>query len=154
MRIVAVERASYLKLEGRDGRHPVLQRPIIRRRPTSSPLPAAIRLPPPIGATVWRNTVDHRHGRCLTLAKWETVSGQFGGYFTFSHDDKVRLLPRITWTKCPSLLLDALLFCRLRWLISVVLMTVSIVDKVLDPLLPGDQLSFLRSRTPAHGPHG
>src|SRR5262245_51103192 len=28
--------------------------------------------------------IGHRHGLvvCLTLAKWETVSGQFGGYLT------------------------------------------------------------------------
>ena len=27
--------------------------------------------------------IGHRHGVvCLTLAKWETVSGQFGGYLT------------------------------------------------------------------------
>src|SRR5262249_45531796 len=32
--------------------------------------------------------VAHRHGVvCLTLAKWETVSGQFGGYLTSNGEE-------------------------------------------------------------------
>ena len=29
---------------------------------------------------------------CLTLAKWETVSGQFGGYLTVKQDKSIKYL--------------------------------------------------------------
>src|SRR5262245_22529240 len=46
---------------------------LLRRRPA----PPALNRRDDLNAIA---RIGHRHGVCLTLAKWETVSGQFGGY--------------------------------------------------------------------------